>query len=184
MKKSNGFTLFEVLIGISILGIVTAMALPNLTEFLIKMRVDNEISQIQRLLSITRNSAINAESNVTLCPLYEDSCTTDWKKELTVFIDIDGDGNYEVTDNDDILRVKAAVDNNDKLQFARNRVTYEPDGTLNDVLNGTFAYCPEHYESFSRGVTVSPASGRVYVSIDTNNDGKEENRQGTVISCQ
>ncbi len=46
MKKTQGFTLFELLISIAIMGIITSIALPSLSEFLVKMRVDNQVSQV------------------------------------------------------------------------------------------------------------------------------------------
>ena len=184
MKKTQGFTLFELLISIAILGIVTAIAMPNLSDFIVKMRVDGEISQLQRMILTARSGAVNVEQNVTVCPLNSsNTCQNNWKGEITVFTDIDNDGVYEAGDNEERIAVKDANTTNDTLIFNHSRVTYSPDGTLGGFYQGTFRYCPEHYNDYSRGITVSSTSGRVYTSLDTNSDGKEEDRNGTVITC-
>lgn len=183
MKKTNGFTLFEVLIGLSILGIITAIAVPNLTQFLVNTRVDNEISQLQRLLLVARNTAINAEQTVTVCPLSASlSCTNNWQNQLTVFIDVDGDGNLETGSNDKIVKVKESISNGDRLQFSRNSVIYTPSGRLSGFSNGTFSYCPAEQSNLSRGIILF-RSGRAYLSSDTNRDGIEEDRNGNEITC-
>mgnify|MGYP000380327780 CR=1 FL=1 len=68
-KFISGFTITELLIGIFIIGILTAVAVPSLGSFMLQSRVDNEISELQRLLLTARNSAVNSGKNVTVCPL-------------------------------------------------------------------------------------------------------------------
>lgn len=65
----QGFTLIELLISVSIIGVLMMVALPNLSSYLVKSRVDNEISELHRLILTARNAAINSGKNVTLCPL-------------------------------------------------------------------------------------------------------------------
>ncbi|MCW8832485.1 MAG: prepilin-type N-terminal cleavage/methylation domain-containing protein [Colwellia sp.] len=65
----QGITIIELMVSIAVLGIITAIAMPSLNQFLAGMRVDNEISQLHRLILSTRNTAVSKELNVTLCPL-------------------------------------------------------------------------------------------------------------------
>lgn len=181
MKSVKGFTLVETLITIAILGIVMSMAMPNLTRFVTSMRVDNEIAKLQRFLLATRNAAINSGETVTVCPLTSNSCSSSWGNKVTIFIDVDGDGNFDSSDNDEVLSVKDAINADDTLQFSRNRVTYSPSG-LSFGYNGTFAFCPANQSELSRGITVA-GSGRVYVSKDTDGDGKDESRLGAEFTC-
>lgn len=184
IKNNKGFTLVELIVGIAVLGIITAIAFPSLQTLLVKMRVENEISQIHRLALIARNTAINMEQNVTLCPLNSSNvCDTNWKGELSVFIDIDNDGIYESISNETLIKVKAPIDTNDNLTYVGfNRITYAPTGLLASTSNATFRYCPYQYTELSRGIVVS-STGRLYKTTDTDNDGKDETRAGVEINC-
>ncbi|MDX2368647.1 MAG: GspH/FimT family pseudopilin [Colwellia sp.] len=182
--KHNGFTIIELMIGLAVLGIITAIAMPSLNQFLVNMRIDNEISQIHRLVLSARNSAINMERNVTLCPLNAtNTCTNTWGGELSVFIDLDNDNIYEPANNEMLLKVKSAIQNNDTLTYAGfSRITFAPTGQLSAALNSTFIYCPQGFNDLGRAVLLS-TSGRAYQSSDVDGDGKDEYRNGNEVAC-
>lgn len=178
--KDQGFTLIELLFSIIILGILTAIALPSLGSFIVETRVDNEISQLNRLLLIARNNAINLGNNVIVCPK-SSKCTTNWHNEISVFVDNNNDGDYDAGDT--IIKVKEAIQTGDKLQYANTSLIYTPTGTLSGgAAASPFSYCPNGYSSKSRGIMVSP-SGRSYTTSDTDNDGKDEDRNNNEITC-
>ncbi len=86
--KSNGFTLIETLISVAILTILVTVGVPAFNDFLIQIRVDNEINSINRLLNIARISAISHSLPTTVCPLNENNqCHNQWQKTISVFID-------------------------------------------------------------------------------------------------
>ena len=183
-SKHKGFTIIELMIGIAVLGIITAIAMPTLNQFLVKMRIDNEVSQLYRLVLSARNSAINMERNVTLCPLSgTNTCTNAWGGELSVFIDLDNDNIFEPANNEALLKVKPAIQNNDTLTYAGfSRITFAPTGQLSAALNSTFVYCPQGFDDLGRAVLLS-ASGRAYQSSDIDNDGQDEDRNGNEVDC-
>jgi len=186
-SKQVGFTLIELMVGVSILAIMLMIALPNLSDFTTRMRVDNEISELNRLLLVARNTAINEGVTVTLCPLSANVCSNNWKDELTVFIDNPTSPTNPQTPkfdaNDRIIKVKASINVNDKLQYDQNFITYDATGHTtsvdskgNYIESGgpyLFKYCPKESATLSRGIYVS-LSGRVKVSSDTNNDGQDD----------
>ncbi|ASP48921.1 GspH/FimT family pseudopilin [Cognaticolwellia beringensis] len=184
-KRVKGFTITELLIGIAIVGILTAIAGPSLGQFIVQSRVDNEISELHRLILSARNSAINSGRNVTLCPLSGTSCSTNWQNELSVFINSDNtlaNNNTFVSANEELIKVKGNISTGDTLQFSQNIIVFAPTGRLVAGGNGNFSYCPQDNNDLSRGVEIS-LSGRVYATSDTDNDGKDENRNGTEVSC-
>jgi len=196
MKNVNsikGFTLPEVLIAISILGILSAIAMPNISEFMIKNRVDNEISSLHRLILNARNAAVNTGKNVTICPLTNNVCSTDWQAELTVFTndtDTLADNNVYNNDGDEVngvadekvIKVKAATLSSDNLQYTDTLIIFSPTGKAISGGNSTFTYCPSENESLARSLYLS-LSGRVYASDDNDNDGIDENRSNVKVSC-
>jgi len=182
-RHKKGFTLIELMISIAIVAILSTVALPSMGDFLVKMRVDNEISEVQRLLLTARNMAINTGKNTTICPLTSGACTNNWGNEISIFTNAD---NSLATNNsfaapDELIKIKSEIKTGDKLQYTENSIIYTPDGRL--LTNSTnFKYCPKDKADLSRGISVS-LSGRSYKSSDTDNDGKDEDSSGNDIVC-
>ena len=55
-----------------------------MNDWLVRMRIDNEISQLHRLTNTARNTAVSLQQPVTLCPLNNGNCSNDWTAQLTV----------------------------------------------------------------------------------------------------
>lgn len=187
MLKCKGFTLIELMVSVSIFAIISTIAIPNLSTFIIKSRVDGEIYQLQRLLLSARNHAINLGVDVTVCPLSEEQeCNTDWQNEVSIFIDTNHDNKFDATTNERLITVKAAINTNDKLQYGigRDTIIFSATGQLSGFgQNGTLKYCPDTNSDLSRGIVIA-RSGRLYVSSDIDNDGKDENRSYQEIVCR
>jgi len=183
----SGFTLVELMITVSITSILIGIAVPNYSSFICKLRVNNEISELNRLLLIARNTAINNRQTVTLCHLDESGkCDTNWHQQLSVFIDTNANKIYEPNLNEYILRVKSKIKTTDKLHYGigRTGVIYAATGRLAGWgSNGTFRYCPLNYQNFNRGIRVA-TSGRLYITTDTDHDGKDEDRNGKELTCR
>lgn len=192
-SPSFGFTLTELLMGIAILGIITAIAIPSLSDLLIRNRVDNQVTDLHRLLLTARNSAINSGKNVTLCPLTANTCTSNWQNELSVFIN-DGttlagnkvysnDGNdNNLVSNEKIIKSKSPSKIGDTLEFDQTVIIFAPTGKVIAGGSGIFSYCPSGYPLLARGVSIS-LSGRISVSADSDSDGRDEDRNGVDITC-
>jgi len=189
----RGFTLIELLISIAILSIITMIAMPSMSRFIVEMRVDNEISELHRLILTARNTAINTGKNVTVCPLSGTTCGTDWEGEISVFTN-DGDtladnviysndgDDTNGLDDEKLIKVKAAATSGDTLEYSQDILIYAPTGRLTNGTNGAFSYCPSSDTSLSRSVELSLA-GRTYISQDTDSDGVDENRSDVEVTC-
>lgn len=176
-SKSNrikGFTLVELLITIAIVAMLSAVALPSLDNFLVKLRVDNEISEIQRLLLTARNNAINTGKNTTICPLKSSGTACTGSSVWT--------GAIGVLTEDGVIREKAAINANDSLLFGFTDITYTATGQTTANRASTFRYCPKGHTDLNRGIEIA-INGRAYITTDTDSDGKDENRSGNEISC-
>ena len=182
-QQKKGFTLIELMVAIAVVAILSTIALPSMSTFLVQMRVDNEISELQRLLLTARNTAINTGKNTTVCPLSGSACTNNWAGDISVFTNSD---NALATNNsfvapDELVKVKESVKSGDKLQYSQNSVIYTPEGRLL-TTSANFSFCPKDKADLSRGISIS-ASGRSYTSSDTDSDGKDEDRSGSEITC-
>lgn len=186
IKLAMGMTLLELIIGLCITSILTSIALPNFNVFLVKIRVDKEISSLSRLLSVARNHSINSGSNVIICPLENGTtCSTNWHEELSVFIDNNNNKKLDVLNNELLITTKAPIKSGDILKYATNRskITYQPTGHLFGLSNGTFRYCPKGFDEIARGVVVA-RSGRFYATNDDNGDGRDKTRSNNLINCE
>ncbi|WP_448549104.1 GspH/FimT family pseudopilin [Thalassotalea fusca] len=186
MKQTQGITLIELLICLSILAILIAIALPNYGSFLAKQRANNEIRQLQRLLLLARNQAIHNEQYITVCPLDNTlACTSEWQNELSVFFDTNKNKQLDETQGEYVIRQKDAIPSIDSLKYAKGRtaLVYAPTGRLAIWGgNGTFKYCPNQYKSMAKGLIVS-VTGKAYLTSDIDQDNKEENRYYAHVEC-
>lgn len=179
---NKGFTLVELLVSLTILAVLTAIALPNMNEYLIKTRVDNEISALHRLLLTARNTAVNSGKNVTICPLSVfNVCTDNWEDEISVFTNTTNNTTF-TSASEQIIKVKAKLSTGDSLKFNQASIVYSATGALVGGVNSEFIYCPAEDTDLARGINIS-LSGRIYASQDTDDDGKDEDRTGSEFSC-
>lgn len=179
----KGFTLIELMVSISVTSILAAIAVPNFSEFIVQLRVDNEIASLHRMLLITRNAAINSGHKAIICSLNNSfQCTGQWQNELSVFVDVNDNKKFDTNEN--VISIRAEINTSDKLVYGkgRNKITFKPTGQLSGLANGTFRYCPRDHKNLSRGIVVA-RSGRLYPSSDIDNDGIDEKRGGEEINC-
>jgi len=181
-KLNKGFTIIELMVTVSILAILVTIATPNLNEFLVKMRVDNELSEMHRLLLTARNSAVNTGLNTTVCPLNEGlTCTNNWEGTISVFTNTTATTN--IMDGTDILiKIKEPVRANDRLELAAaGAIIYSPSGrTLNNIAN-QLIYCPNGDLQKSNGIDIS-ILGRAYIGTE-NSSSQYVDRSNNVFSC-
>jgi prepilin-type N-terminal cleavage/methylation domain-containing protein len=66
MRKNTGFTLMEVMMVIAIIGVLCAIATPNLVKWLPRHRVGSAARDVMSALEFARLNAIKANGAVTL----------------------------------------------------------------------------------------------------------------------
>lgn len=170
------------MVTVAIAGIILAIAAPSLSVFLVNMRVDNEVSEMHRLLLTARNSAINTGLNTTICPLSStNTCTDNWEDDISVFTNTTDD--TSILEGDDIvIKVKDAVKDGDAFKISTvGAITYTPSGRSLSGNANTLIYCPHEDSAAPNGIDIS-TSGRSYVGTE-NSSGQYVDRNSNVFTC-
>ncbi|GFM87212.1 general secretion pathway protein GspH [Pseudomonas cichorii] len=79
---SKGFSLIELLVTVSVVAIVAAIAVPSFTSSIQNNKVDTEVNDLQRALNYARLEAINRGVTIRIAP----TSGADWKTELQVYL--------------------------------------------------------------------------------------------------
>lgn len=127
-RRDRGYTLIEMLATMSILAIATALAVPNMRDFMQNNRAANEANALIGAFSVARNEAVTRGIRVGVCASTNGTtCGTaaNWVSGWIVFTDADSNGAP-----DDVLRVYDALGPGSTLLANYTGVSYQPNGFL------------------------------------------------------
>ncbi|WP_444883717.1 GspH/FimT family pseudopilin [Microbulbifer sp. PSTR4-B] len=186
MNKATGFTLIELLFTITILAIVTLLAIPSFSDFIKRYQSKIRQQELFELLMLMRNKAYNENLHYTLCPRgLDDVCADNWSDGALLFADIDQDG--ELDTGEKIERKLSGLKNNASLMWAafnnKGYLTFKPNGKT-PSQSGNFSYCPATGEAKYGWIIILNAIGRPYYAKDKNGNGIVENGSGQDLVCQ
>ena len=95
-RNQSGFTLYELLITVLIVGVVLSFGVPNLREFSQNSRMTGTANDLHAAFQMARSEAARAKSNITICASANSmtagaDCGGTWDQGFIVFVDTDGD---------------------------------------------------------------------------------------------
>ncbi len=94
--SKRGFTLFELIITVCILAIITTIAAPSIQTQLANMEAKRIGKQIENSLSLAKAESYIRKEDVIVClSNAEGRCDRDSDKTLLIFIDKDGNKNFD-----------------------------------------------------------------------------------------
>ena len=178
MIKKTAFTLYELIIVLAIVSILSAVAIPACQSWIMQGRRDAVIYQLYHALFLARSSAIRYRAIVTICPSRDGyDCDMIWNQGYMVIT-----GNPERPER--ILKVfsprSGTLSWHGYPQSPYLQMTAQ--GFTNHQ-NGTFYYCPANRDPhFAKAIFVIQ-SGRVRLSQDKNHDGIDEDSEGKPLHC-
>ncbi|MDH3620115.1 MAG: GspH/FimT family pseudopilin, partial [Gammaproteobacteria bacterium] len=97
-KTQHGFTLYELLITMLIVGVVLTYGIPNMLAFNQNGRMTGAANDLHAAFHLARSESGRAKTNITICasadPLAATAnCNGTWDQGFIVFVDNDGDIN-------------------------------------------------------------------------------------------
>jgi len=138
MHSTRGFTLLELIIVLIISVLLITIGIPGFQTLIQSNRLTAAASNIHNNLLFARNQSVSYLNYVTVCPLENDVCGSDWEAGLDIFIDSDNRGVYDA--DEVLLKTGEAFNNSDTLAFPTTRITFTPAGQITGN-SATFRYC-------------------------------------------
>jgi type IV fimbrial biogenesis protein FimT len=183
----RGLTLIELLVALSLAGILLSLAAPSFRDLLAAQRASAASNAIIGAVRLARAAAISHRRTVVLCPADGDRCGghADWPAGAWIFGD--GNGNGERDDGEPLYGALPAFERGASLRWRsfrnRSHLRFLPTG-LTAWQNGHFHYCPASAdERFARMIILN-AAGRTRVAPDRDGDGVVEDARGEPLECR
>jgi type IV fimbrial biogenesis protein FimT len=165
MKKEHGFNLIELMVAVSVAGVLIAVALPNYQTMVKNNCMTANTNSLVASFQQARSEAIKRKTNVTI------TATTNWGTGWTVTLDedrndnstldtgedYDGDG---ALDNAALVRTVTLTCVNTTITETRAGDTtfvYQNDGFIDD--RGVFDVCDDRTAERGRQISIS-STGR------------------------
>ena len=122
--KNTGFSILEIMVSLTVIGVLSGIAVPAIGDLLDRNRTKAAAVQFQDNLRQARfESKIHTTATVSFCAVKasyarKTVCVTNnslirFKNGWQWFVDIDGDGIYEAADGDRLLGNTYEADDND-----------------------------------------------------------------------
>jgi type IV fimbrial biogenesis protein FimT len=195
---SFGFTLVELIVTITIVGILSALAGPSLTTLIANQRLSSQANDLLSDLTFSRSEAVKRSSNftsdfgVTICksadpnaatPSCNVTVATAWTSGRIVFIDNNGDGVRDAADQ--VLRIRQELEGptpganrllgDGDSDGTANRITFRSNGATNLDLGLGPEYqltlCDKRGDSFGLAVAIHALGRARVVERGKNADG-------------
>jgi type IV fimbrial biogenesis protein FimT len=178
--KVSGFTLIELIITVTIVGILTVIAIPTFNTVISSNRLTVYSNEFVGALNLARSEAVKRGTQVTVRRL--GPTTTNWQWGWEVFVDIAGQpaGNTSFTFMDDNDGIPCEVDTNGAaIEDCLLRAYSEPPKALQAV-----AFLPKGF-TFISNATLADAIGFTALgrSIIKTGPSKTGPGDGTLILC-
>jgi type IV fimbrial biogenesis protein FimT len=174
MKNITAFTLLELLLTISIIGLLLSIAIPSYQNIINCTHADATLLQLYKAVQLARSEAIKRRCFVTLCPTKDYiHCINDRNWNIGYMIFIDPNENGIPFNKNQIIKQFMPITKEAKLLWkgfrSDNILQMTPLGFTN-YQNGTFTYCPKSLDTHFKNTLVITQSGRVRFAYDNKNN--------------
>lgn len=170
LNTVSGFTLMELLLVASILGVLAMLGLPSLADMVARAETDSTAKLLQSALSLAKSEAIKRGETVSVCASNDGSdCSTDeWNSGWIVFVDSNSDatGDAGSVDPGDLVLRAFTPSGQASLSTNTGLLQYDYRGLgLNDAIQD-FKFCPADNDANKARALEISVTGRTRVYYD------------------
>jgi len=160
-----GFTLVELLLAVAIVGLLTTVGIPSLSDFLKNSGLKSTAYELMSAMTVARSEAVKRGTTVILCRSADPHASTptcggtarDWSDGWLVFVSTDGDADYDA--GADILvavgdgrRYGIALRTN---STADATLVYRADGSTANTTTAQFVLCDMRGTAYGKQLNVT-----------------------------
>jgi len=153
--RCEGFTLFELLVSILLIAVLSAVAIPSFYSSLAGQRQIVEINALFHAVHLARKESIMRRKVVSICPsLDSESCSPgrDWSSGWLMFENKDRDSPPAIDDGEPILQKHPIAEN---IHVKANRKGFTFRATFLRATNGTFVICDPNDRITPKALVIS-----------------------------
>lgn len=168
--RQCGITLIELIVTLSIMGILLTVAAPSFAEIQQNAVRRSALNDYWHSIFLARNEAIKRNGVVSMCKsstgISCDNSAATWSTGWIVFENIDRDEPAQRDTNEPILRRYNASDNI-SIRSNRNTFTFRP--ITQGAVNGTIVFCDQRGSRMARAIIISHTGRPRQSSTDASN---------------
>ena len=168
MRGQRGFTVIELMITMSIVGILVAAAAPGYQDWTATTRLNAHTTEFITALHFARSEAVKRNVAVSVCKSSSGTAcvtTNTWAQGWIVFVDIDASGT--VDSGDTVLRVHEKLTGGTTLigqTAVANVITFRSNGTAAQA--GLIDMCSFRQTVAGRDIVIASGTGRPISVVD------------------
>jgi type IV fimbrial biogenesis protein FimT len=170
MPGCRGFTLFELLIAVSVLAILLGVATPGFGAMILDSRRATTVNSFLHSVYLARSTAIHRGKMVSICPSADGrtcgSRGANWQAGWIVFVNDDKDQPPVRDDSETLLAVFEAVNGS---IITSNRASYSFRPHIHGVVNGSVIFCDRRGSAEARAVIINSAGRPRVARVDSDN---------------
>lgn len=154
-RKRRGFTLYEMLVTMTLVAILASLSLPSFSRALAKSRQTTELNALFHAIHLARKESIRRKQVVSLCPSHDgENCQPgmDWSSGWILFNNADRDSPPQV-DRDEFVLLRHRID--PSFRVTANRRAFTLRATHKRATNGTFVVCDAEGRTAPKALIIS-----------------------------